>query len=72
MPDPSPPVAVANRLVSTARTSATTITESARPTPARNLASTIRDRFGSRVKVTSPLRWLDSLVTNMITMIGRK
>ena len=40
--------------------------------PAMNLATTTRDRFGSRVKVTSPLRWLASLVTSMMMMIGRK
>ena len=40
--------------------------------PARNLATTTRDRCGSRVNVTSPLRWLASLVTSMMMMIGRK
>ena len=40
--------------------------------PARNLATTMRDRRGSSVNVTRPLRWLDSLVTSMITTIGRK
>ena len=37
-----------------------------------NLASTTRDRRGSRVKVTSPLRWLASLVTSMMIRIGMK
>ncbi len=40
--------------------------------PATNFASTIRDRLGSRVKVTRPLRWLASLVTSMMMTIGRK
>ena len=51
---------------------ARTITANARAKPARNLATTTRDRRGSSVNVTSPLRWLASLVTSMMMRIGMK
>ena len=49
-----------------------TITAAARMNPATNLATTTRARRGSSVNVTSPVRWLDSLVTSMMIRIGRK
>ena len=66
------PVTMPNSVPSTASAKASTMTTAARAMPAMNLATTTRDRCGSRVKVTSPLRWLASLVTSMMMMIGRK
>ena len=39
---------------------------------ATSLAHTTRERRGSRVKVTSALRWLHSLVTSMIARNGSR
>ena len=43
----------------------------ATPTQAIALAAMTRPRCGTRVNVVSPLRWLHSLVTDRIAMIGR-
>ena len=43
----------------------------ATPTHAIAFAAMTRPRCGTRVKVVSPLRWLHSLVTDRIAMIGR-
>ena len=40
------------------------------PTAQSALASTTRLRCGTRVKVVRPLRWLHSLVTERIAIIG--
>ena len=52
-------------------TSAMNIATMPTPTAARNLLSSTRPRCGTRVKVVSPLRWLHSLVTARMPIIGR-
>ena len=49
---------------------ATGIATTASRTEAIALASTIRPRWGTRAKVVRPVRWLHSLVTDRIAMIG--
>ena len=68
----SAPVAIPRRVPRTAMRAARTMTAKERAKPARNLATTTRDRRGSSVKVTRPLRWLASLVTSMMMRIGMK
>ena len=52
-------------------TRATNIATTPTSTAPRNFAPSTRPRCGTRVKVVSPLRWLHSLVTARIAMIGR-
>ena len=52
-------------------TMATTIETTAIETATIALAATTRPRCGTSVNVVSPLRWLHSLVTERIAIIGR-
>ncbi len=52
-------------------TRATTIATMPTATAPRNFAPSTRPRWGTRVNVVRPLRWLHSLVTARMAIIGR-
>ena len=67
MPAIAAPTTLPRAPMASARTMATTPTTTA----TASLAVMTRPRCGTRVKVVRPLRWLHSLVTERIAMIGR-
>ena len=67
----TPAMALPTRVPSTPTTRAMNIDATPTATAARNFAPSTRPRCGTRVKVVRPLRWLHSLVTARIPIIGR-
>ena len=66
-----PAMAEPATLPTTPTANASTIDPTATPRATRPLARMTRPRWGTSVKVVSPLRWLHSLVTDRIATIGR-
>jgi hypothetical protein len=69
--DGAPVTAAPSRLPTAPTTNVSTIAAIAMTTAERALATTMRDRCGTRVNVVSPVRWLHSLVTARIATSGR-
>ena len=66
-----PVTAVPSRLPRAPTANATSMETTPTDTAQTSFAPITRPRCGTRVKVVSPLRWLHSLVTDRIAIIGR-
>ena len=64
-------IVVPTTLPSAPMENATAMETTPTPTAEIALAQMTRPRWGTSVNVVSPLRWLHSLVTDRIAMIGR-
>ena len=63
---------IATRFTSAATANASTIAIRPSTTAVETLAATMRERIGSRVKVTNPVRCVHSLVTRRIPSTGSR